>query len=919
MKKFTAILLTVIMVASLFISCNNSIAPTVTDETVSVSFTEATSRSLTASLDPFDAINYYWAYKAEKTDSTGLNSGATSFAWVKNEGPGLSGVKIPGFSQGAWKFTLYAYKTRNNVDTNLAYKGEANTVLTKGGENKVAVTVSPISTGTGTLVVKINDIKIKKFDGTELGSDLQNGFTKEVTIAPMVKGGENPTLKTGENVSDYTYDANPGAYKVSVGLKQDGITFASGSVVATVYANLTTTVSGTLQEQITDASFDPSRNPDVLNLVASSDSIDYAEKKGDDSISLASPKAVGETESRITAVVKAQAGKDLVANLASEDGAGSAALKNAAKRETTLALSVDTISASEGSVSYEIGLSATITSKDSNGNTTATEVYTVNNLTQYLTATMKLQPGLSNVAVTHNSQEMQKLNSLTDQVTNNEGAYHYAMDSGTLTIMTKKFSPFEVRYSKFVADMNGRKFASVQEAMNAVSENGGTVTLLDDVDIESPIEVSKSVIFDLNGKTITNSKDIWNEDSGNWSLISVRGGDLTITGNGYLIAKENDCFAADVKNDGRLVIENGSFTGNLSSVYVFQGSLQIKGGEFSISQLSNGTGADQYRFLLNCYDPNYKGESIGDREYTGPANITVIGGTFKGFNPENNKAEGKDTNFVQKGYFAEYTQTNNTWTVKKYPVKKGDNYYPDLNAAIQAAANGDTITILRGANVTLDNGVANEGAKSRNITFKGTVTQTETKTETVDVITKATSAEGGMLNYQRGSSFTFEDLTIQAGEGSFDGIVCDELTFKNCTITGKLTLFGKATFINCTFENTMANQYSIWTWGGTDVTFEGCTFNTNGKAILLYGGASGSNPTNLVVNNCTFNDRNNGAAGKAAIEIGNDYNATYTLTVNNATVTGFAEGKNTGSKLWANKNSMDSEHLTVTIDGTRVH
>ena len=222
------------------------------------------------------------------------------------------------------------------------------------------------------------------------------------------------------------------------------------------------------------------------------------------------------------------------------------------------------------------------------------------------------------------------------------------------------------------------------------------------------------------------------------------------------------------------------------------------------------------------------------------------------------------------------------------------------------------ISIASGQTITLNNGIANEGDKSRDITFSGDGSQT------VDVITNTVSAEGGQMNYQRGSSFTFENLTIQAGEGSFDGIVCDELTFKNCTINGKLTLFGKATFINCTFDNTMANQYSIWTWGGTDVTFEGCTFNTNGKAILLYGGATASNPTNLVVNDCTFNDRNSGDAGKAAIEIGDDYDATYTLTVNNATVNGFAAGKNTGSKLWANKNSMDAAHLTVTIDGSKI-
>ena len=222
------------------------------------------------------------------------------------------------------------------------------------------------------------------------------------------------------------------------------------------------------------------------------------------------------------------------------------------------------------------------------------------------------------------------------------------------------------------------------------------------------------------------------------------------------------------------------------------------------------------------------------------------------------------------------------------------------------------ISIASGQTITLDNGIANEGDKSRDITFSGDGSQT------VDVITNAISAEGGQLNYQRGSTFTFENLNIQAGEGNFEGIVCDEVTYKNCTIKGKLTLYGKATFINCTFENDMANQYSIWTWGGTDVKFEGCTFNTNGKAILLYGQATESKPTNLVVNNCIFNDRNNGTAGKAAIEIGNDYNATYTLTVNSATVNGFAAGKNTNSTLWANKNSMDAAHLTVTIDGSKV-
>lgn len=217
----------------------------------------------------------------------------------------------------------------------------------------------------------------------------------------------------------------------------------------------------------------------------------------------------------------------------------------------------------------------------------------------------------------------------------------------------------------------------------------------------------------------------------------------------------------------------------------------------------------------------------------------------------------------------------------------------------------------------LNNGLAHEGDKSRKVTIVGDGTQT------VDVAKNAAKAEGANhLNYQRGSTFTFENVTVENGTGTYDGIVCDELIYRNCTIKGVTTLYGKATFIDCTFENEMANQYSIWTWGGTDVKFEGCTFKTNGKAILLFGEEK---TTNLTVTGCRFNDRNNGTAGKAAIEIGEaNYGKHNNFTVvisDSEVVTGFAinsNGTNTGSKLWANKNSMDSEHLSVTIDGTKV-
>ena len=248
-----------------------------------------------------------------------------------------------------------------------------------------------------------------------------------------------------------------------------------------------------------------------------------------------------------------------------------------------------------------------------------------------------------------------------------------------------------------------------------------------------------------------------------------------------------------------------------------------------------------------------------------------------------------------------------------YPVVVSNQ--EQVNDAITNAANKKaTIVMPANTKFTLDSGIAHEGDKSRDITFVGDGTQT------VDVVAKSVNAaEGSEMNYQRGSSFAFQNVTVQGGTTTYGGIVCNELTFEKCTIKGKLTLYGKATFINCVFENDMANQYSIWTWGGTDVTFEGCTFNTNGKAILLFGEEK---TTNLTVNNCEFNDRNNGAAGKAAIEIGEaNYGKhnNFTVVINGSTVaSGFAVGQNTTSKLWANKNNMSAQYLSVTIDGTKV-
>lgn len=107
-------------------------------------------------------------------------------------------------------------------------------------------------------------------------------------------------------------------------------------------------------------------------------------------------------------------------------------------------------------------------------------------------------------------------------------------------------------------------------ALKAFFANGGTAKLVEDITVDETLAVpaGKEVILDLNGHEINNAEDLWNEATGDWSLVSVRGGSLTIKGDGLLKAKENDCFAVDVQDGGHVIIEDGEYISNVHAVYV---------------------------------------------------------------------------------------------------------------------------------------------------------------------------------------------------------------------------------------------------------------------------------------------------------------------------------------------------------------
>lgn len=196
-------------------------------------------------------------------------------------------------------------------------------------------------------------------------------------------------------------------------------------------------------------------------------------------------------------------------------------------------------------------------------------------------------------------------------------------------------------------------------ALKSVFNEGGVVALANDLVLDRTLSVpaGKEVVIDLNGKTISNTADLWdvpNKVANNWSLLSVKGGTLTIKGAGTLQAKENDCYAVDVQDGGTVVIEDGTYVGNIHAIYVQKGTAEIRGGKYSIQQ-TYPEAAKAYGFVLNCFDENRK---------DGTAKILVSGGEFVKFNPADCVAEGEGTNFVIAGYKSVASGTD-IWKVVK--------------------------------------------------------------------------------------------------------------------------------------------------------------------------------------------------------------------------------------------------------------
>ena len=236
----------------------------------------------------------------------------------------------------------------------------------------------------------------------------------------------------------------------------------------------------------------------------------------------------------------------------------------------------------------------------------------------------------------------------------------------------------------------------------------------------------------------------------------------------------------------------------------------------------------------------------------------------------------------------------------------GSATYESLDAAIEAVKDGETIVVNAGE-YTLNGSLAYAG-----------------KAFTI------AAAEGAKVSFDmsaavalHGAKITFNNVTFDyKTNGNYIGLQhTDTLVYNNCTINGMVFLYAvNETFNGCTFNQTSAGAYNVWTYGAQNVAFNGCTFNCVGRCVLMYNEGA-IDKTDLTVENTEFN-ASAPVTGKAAIEIDTSLmEGGATITVDDkTTAAGFATGSNSGKTLWNDKKQTadTNKNTTVTVAGETV-
>ncbi len=176
--------------------------------------------------------------------------------------------------------------------------------------------------------------------------------------------------------------------------------------------------------------------------------------------------------------------------------------------------------------------------------------------------------------------------------------------------------------------------------------------------IVAPLAPAYNAVWNLNNHNITVTGT-----SKSGVYLNRYSSNLEVKGTG-VIHIENSYGLWNSTTSGKIVVNEGvTIEAQTHVLYAEKGVIEVNGGSF---KLTNANTAEKdakgnFKFLLNCYDANYK---------AGTANIIVKGGKFYGFNPAESYGESDlPVSFVAEGY--ESIATNESYEYGTvYEVRK---------------------------------------------------------------------------------------------------------------------------------------------------------------------------------------------------------------------------------------------------------
>ena len=396
----------------------------------------------------------------------------------------------------------------------------------------------------------------------------------------------------------------------------------------------------------------------------------------------------------------------------------------------------------------------------------------------------------------------------------------FTQDANFRIIIDQNFDNFD--YDIVNGQLMLKAGMKTDEINKLIASGFGSFALAEDLVITKAIKVPSGITatLNLNGHNITNDVDFYSPQNG-YAMISVLGGNLTINGQGQVKAKENDAYALDVWYGGNLVVNGGDYYGNITAVYVHTGKATINGGSFTIQQLSE---YNDYRYMLNLLDANGK---------NGTASIEVNGGKYYQFDPENNLAEGPNTNFLGAGN--ESVQDGDWYKVQPItPVEVSTS--DELGTALTATGKKNiAVKLMNNIDFRFGarTGFGDEATKNIIIDGNG---------HTLNIA--GSNTDWNSFGAKGDANFIIKNTTINfgaSGNGAWNNHALNII----CYGSGKIILS----------NNIINNSISI----NRDAEIEDCTFNEAGGYYTLIIKA---NVQNTTVKNCSFTATNGGRAIK---------------------------------------------------------